>query len=103
MTEKLKRVYLGECGVDSGLLMLIDPCYVKHIEGLCNDEKWGGFCDILHAKGNDTHDGVELQSGVVFSTGYGDGGYQLYGYQDSEGRIMKIEMDFSFEDEEDEE
>lgn len=40
-------------------------------------------------------------AGVAFSSGYGDGSYQVWGYRNSEGRIMRvsIEMENHEEDE----
>ena len=28
----MERIYLGKCGVDSGQLMITDPCYVKDFD-----------------------------------------------------------------------
>lgn len=59
----------GTIGVDAGLVMIVDPCYVLHRkptgevvnpahghhDGLdpCFGEDWGGFCDKLQEDGED--------------------------------------------------
>lgn len=98
---KLTKVKLGTVGVDAGLLMIIDPCYVKYIKSIHSDEKWSEFCDIVGASGNDTHNGIALNDGLVFSSGYGDGEYTVYGYKDDEGNIMKVEIDMMDSEDED--
>lgn len=98
---KLTKVVLGTVGVDAGLLMIIDPCYVKYIKSIHSDEKWSEFCDMLYEPGNDTHNGIALNDGLVFSSGYGDGEYTVYGYKDDEGNIMKVEIDMMYEEDED--
>lgn len=35
--KKFERI--GECGVDSGSLMIIDPCYAKHFSGMLDIHK----------------------------------------------------------------
>tara|TARA_Y100001951_G_C11268029_1_gene256867 strand:+ start:960 stop:1280 length:321 start_codon:yes stop_codon:yes gene_type:complete len=98
---KLTKVKLGTVGVDAGLLMIIDPCYVKYIKSIHSDEKWMDFVERIHSPGNDTHNGIALNDGLVFSSGYGDGEYTVYGYKDDEGRIMKVEIDMMYEEDED--
>jgi len=61
----MERIYLGKVGVDSGMLCIHDPCYDKaSIKKL----------------------------GIEFQSGYGDGLYSVYGYKNSDGRIIKVEI-----------
>ena len=57
----------GICGVDSGQILFVDPCYVE--EGLNYDSA----CSVTLDKSY----GAACQ-GVVMSSGYGDGGYAGY-------------------------
>jgi hypothetical protein len=87
-TETLKRVLLGHVGVDSGQIMISDPCYVKDF----NDNEdfdparaddagnypysYNGSCGatLSEAMGGQ----LGTISGVVSSTGYGDGCYEVW-------------------------
>lgn len=94
------RVLIGRCGVDSGQIMITDPCYM--IGDGFTDDDYQKACDItlseekagpmMYEKG---HEG----KAVVSSAGIGDGYYPVYAtYEDLEDwgeRIMKLEIDFS--------
>ena len=79
---------IGHCGVDSGQIMLIDPCYVfkDHFDG--GDTPTGGpydeACRVTLAEG-----AGQIQNGlaVVTSTYIGDGNYPVYA--DMEGKRVK--------------
>jgi hypothetical protein len=130
MTEKKqpeeKRILLGYAAVDSGQLLVTDPCYLKDwqaneyddekpdseglhsysYQGACN-ATCGGLGDtkpryggaLRFAKG---HEGA----GVAFSTGFGDGSYPVYGYLRDCGewgvRVARVEIDFMGEEEDEE-
>ena len=100
MEKKIKVVktfkQIGVVGVDSGTLMIIDPCYVED-----NLEKWNdGLCDkVINLTDNEKQAGqMNYKKGheglaVVFNSGMGDGLYPVYAhYQDD--RITKIEIVF---------
>lgn len=91
--EKGKWVRIGECAVDSGSLILVDPCYAlpteergekgfDYFKDLYNDKYWsesnkaefnfGLFKEVLFSGVGGT--------GVVFSSGFGDGSYTAYAY-----------------------
>lgn len=102
------RELLGHIGVDSGQVMVCDPCYLvryKANEFVCEQ----GDTTVT---GEFSYDGVcratintELQGGevgrhdaVACSSGYGDGCYPVYAeYKD--GHITRLIVDF-VEDEE---
>lgn len=97
------RRYIGKFGVDSGQVLIGDPCYLgdfvnddfepnKQSEdftysysGACNrtltDDKAGGI-------------GRFGSMAVVSSTGYGDGVYPVYATYNEDGRIVKLEILF---------
>jgi len=97
-----KIVKIGSCPVDSGQLIIIDPCYLKDWkDGEFNDKekenptnhyskccvetlKDGGAGEVLVSDiaGN----------GVAFASGYGDGCYPILAHYNKEGRIIKVEI-----------
>jgi len=101
--EQIK--FLGNVGVDSGQIILTDPCYVdsewekdvEYDQGKKGEYSYGGACvttdnddlggQLNYAKG---HAGA----GVVARTGYGDGMYPVYALYNDEGRVTKLLVDF---------
>ena len=106
----LKKL-LGHVGVDSGQLMVTDPCYVRQFlnnEYTTHDSKeidssysYNGSCNQTCKTENQ---GGELGNGLglSFSTGFGDGTYPVYAhYQNVDGfgtRVKKIEIEFFTDD-----
>jgi len=104
----MKKVKIGTAGVDSGQLMVSDPCYVKDFinndfndtprKKIDNTYSYNGACQQTLKNENQ---GGELGNGlgVVFSTGIGDGSYPVYAYLgeiDGFGeRVLKVEIDFT--------
>jgi len=117
--EVIKRVLLGNVGVDSGQIMISDPCYVK---GFIDNEKfeparaddegnypysYNGSCGATLSEAMGGQLGVI--HGVVSSTGYGDGCYEVWAtIGESAGwgvRVHKLEVIFiddSIDEDEDE-
>ena len=109
---ELERKKIGEVGVDSGSLVITDSCYIDaywekpagEIDGLV-DQTWEddkiypysyeGVFDATCNKNRGGNLGKTL--GVAFSTGYGDGLYEVYAtYHDDDvfgRRIVKIEIE----------
>lgn len=90
--------------VDSGQVMIVDPCYV--LPGEYGDEKspYRKVCD--KTSGNVPAGEVDIPAKhggiaqlVASSSGYGDGEYPVYATVEN-GRVMKLEIDFSGEEEE---
>lgn len=103
----MKKVKIGTAGVDSGQLMVSDPCYVKDFisnevdfDNKKNDNSYS-YNGACHQTLNNETQGGELGNGlgVVFSTGIGDGSYPVYAYLgeiDGFGeRVLKVEIDFT--------
>ena len=106
--EKIKKQIIGYAPVDSGQLIVIDPCYLEdwkagevkfkddavvnasdnHYAATCaatTGENSGGEILIMGVGGN----------GVAFSTGYGDGHYPVTAEYDDNSRIIRITIDFT--------
>ena len=102
-TNILHKIKMGEVGVDSGQLLICDPCYLKsndNIEtskrlidsGIWN-EKDGDHKQIRNKKftvDGRQYGGAEI--GVKFDSGYGDGCYSVYGFVNEDNRIVKVEI-----------
>ena len=84
---------IGECPVDAGCLVLVDPCYVAHEEDRTDPYQEALMWDKEdHARGHkEMSDGL----GVIVSTGYGDGQYPVYVRRTNDGRIAAVMVDFN--------
>ncbi|MDF1510192.1 hypothetical protein PZE06_18825 [Robertmurraya sp. DFI.2.37] len=84
--EVVVKEFLGNVSVDSGMLMIADPCYVKEsLEDKC--EEIGELID------NEARSGQVLNGFCLgFSPGYGDGLYDVFAKRDENGRIIKVEI-----------
>lgn len=99
---------IGEVLVDSGQVMLIDPCYVLHDDFNLGGEPTGGLYDKACRLTTGASLYGEFEGGVVSSTYAGDGAYPVYADLDSDGRVKSITIVFEDdswyeEDDEDEE
>lgn len=82
----VEREVIGYVSVDSGTVLLTDPCYVD--EGFSYSalhEAWGNF--------NRTHIPGPNGFGVVVQTAWGDGSYPVIA-EIQEGRVMRITVEF---------
>jgi len=86
-----KWVKIGECGVDSGQLMIVDPCYVKDFrndsytgkkdrDGMAGEFSYSGICGLTIGKemGGQIKNKIGAEIAVAFSSGWGDGVYPVY-------------------------
>lgn len=77
------KKYVGEVWVDSGQVMIVDPCYLKSWEDTdaFPDEKpegtfnYSGACEVTLSE---ERMGQIDHGAVVSSTAYGDGVYPVY-------------------------
>ena len=84
-----KGELIGHCGVDSGQILLIDPCYVYKDEyGSGGD--YDECCRITLSEG-----AGQTELGVVTSSGYGDGVYPVYAEKDGNGRVKQVTILFT--------
>jgi len=93
---------IGHCGVDSGQLLIVDPCYLnqwkdgefhpktKKIKN-SYDEACKITCNTKESAGEMIISGA-FGTGIVFASGYGDGEYPVYATYNKDKRIIKIEI-----------
>jgi hypothetical protein len=88
---KIEGSIEGYCGVDSGQLMIVDPCYVmtdeQYDELLADDAEYRPIRSVRHHITKNT-------VGVVVRTGYGDGCYPVNIKLNAEGRVMSVTVTF---------
>jgi hypothetical protein len=97
-------VHIGNFAVDSGQAMIGDPCYLDEwkpwdstVDKFEDHPKHAGEYGYLGACNATLTEGYgELNrgSGVVFTTGYGDGLYPVYAIMNEDGRIAGVFVDF---------
>jgi hypothetical protein len=108
MTEKL----IGHIGVDSGQMLLCDPCY---IDSMWEKKDTKDFSDLSKFEGEFNYLGsaqatlseekagtLGLGIGAVCSTGWGDGSYPVYVTYEG-NRISEMRIVFMSDREEDDE
>ena len=111
--------YIGSIGVDSGQMMLSDPCYVKDFE---DSDDVVGLMDAIKNGSDDSYSytgacsqsntsqqagvlvndiGAEL--GVVCSSVFGDGVYPVYvkrhAFGNNDTRVVEMKIEFVNEEE----
>jgi len=106
---------VGTCGVDSGQIIVVDPCYVisdesdqdKFAESKDYNDLNATYEELLRErdkKGNNLTDAFKF--GIVTNTGFGDGEYKVYIKKEAQGpwgvRVSELKIVF-IEDEEEEE
>ena len=92
---------IGELGVDSGQIMLTDPCYVLDYNQF-GDETDKSYDDVLNAYNGDHNQPYITPwrpfEGLVVGTLYGDGAYKVYARM-VDGRCAQVLIDFEQLDE----
>jgi uncharacterized protein (DUF1684 family) len=87
---------IGSCGVDSGTIMLVDPCYVIADKDVAPRVTYEDTLEAWRTEGHDFHDMfIPFEDGVIVSSGYGDGNYPVYAKFDEDGRLMEVKVDFN--------
>ena len=108
-TRKNGRHRIGEVWVDSGQVMLVDPCYLRDWKGTEYDERvatpefsYAGACAVTLGKVKEGEQAGQMEHGaVVTSSGWGDGCYPVY-VEVRDGRVVSMTIDFDpKEDDED--
>lgn len=92
-----RKELLGNIGVDSGVVFIGDPCYLR---GEINPDDISHVIQCAWGE-NKNHASLPFQlghegAGIVSSTLDGDGYYPVYGYfKDDDKRPSKIIIDFT--------
>ena len=88
--SKEKKIHIGQVAVDSGTLMITDPCYV------IGDDWTEKDYDDFVVKGEKVPSIDGIGDPVIFPSGLGDGVYDVYAYRRKLGkfgeRTTKVEI-----------
>jgi hypothetical protein len=85
---------IGAIGVDSGTVMVGDPCYVVP------DENWSAWCQEYKDKGGFDSRAVEMDDGyLAVTTPHGDGYYDVEARRNKHGQIVEIRIRLGWDDE----
>lgn len=114
--RKNGRYEVGKVGVDAGMVMVGDPCYLdgygkdstdgfNYVQAEIErqqkakkfDYSYSGACAATLSENSAGQLG--LASAVAVSSGYGDGVYPVFATYNDDGRIVKLEVIFEGEDE----
>ena len=103
--KKTKWIKIGDCAVDSGQIMIVDPCYV--LPGIGEQIRYT-YNDLLgeyEKPGVDDKQAFEVLfskiagTGIISSTGLGDGVYPVYAKIEDQGkfgkRVMELKIKFN--------
>lgn len=80
---------VGICCVDSGQLLIVDPCYLP----LKDDAIYDEYCKEHNKFVNEIVISKPFGIGVITSTGYGDGGYEVF-IKKEKNRVKEIKIVF---------
>jgi len=87
---------IGHAAVDSGQLIIVDPCYLENWKDGEMDDLKSHYGQACRATDNKRRAGEVLVSGiqghgVAFGTG-GDGGFPVFAHYRRDGSISKVEI-----------
>lgn len=110
MTITNDLTLVGHVGVDSGQILVGDPCYLDDWDPNTNDTfetegkegqySYHGACATTL---NKNYGALGTHAAIVMSSGYGDGLYPVYVRTNEDGRVVMAVIDFNDELLEDEE
>jgi len=89
-TEDAEGELLGHVGVDSGVVMIGDPCYGE-------GEKPGALMESIIAAAETATEVCTPQGdlgGIAVPTPFGDGVFPVFAQRDSDGRIVRLTVEF---------
>jgi hypothetical protein len=92
MEDKMNKVYLGETGVDSGQIIISDPCYVNMAD-VNKTIKYSDMCVSEKRPSKQLINKFGATVGVTVSTTVGDGAFPVYGRFNSKGQLKQIVID----------
>ena len=102
MSEPVDEL-IGTVWVDSGCVMIVDPCYMCDMDSTRDDEWYKGVCESLFSDVESPPGAAEIgglvaggSKGAVASfTAYGDGIYPVYAEKDADGVTTALRISFA--------
>ena len=97
-------VQVGSIPVDSGQIMIVDPCYVldgdvsfaEDNNTVVTDNPYSRACaaSMSDERAATFASSGHMHDAVCSSTAYGDGMFPVYAEKDRDGRILRLVIDF---------
>lgn len=85
---------IGHCGVDAGLIYIVDPCYIKSQPLVADGERWQDFCTEFYKDEKKGTHSREMCNGVVTNTRNGDGNFPVYAIKNKAGETLRVVIEF---------
>lgn len=110
----MKRKQVGVVGVDAGMVMVGDPCYLdkftdhEYDDKKVEDQKRSGKFEYSYSGAcaatlsDDSAGQLGAFSAVAVSSGYGDGVYPVFATYNDDDRVVKLEVIFDGDEGDDE-
>lgn len=86
--EDIEFKFVGEITVDSGQVIVVDPCYVE------NGLDYEKVCEANERKNHEITVSGIAGTAVTIDTAYGDGIYPVFAGINEEGRTVTLVIDF---------
>jgi hypothetical protein len=93
----MKKKIIGQVGVDSGSLLISDPCYINDHFSIRGDDIYNIYPDKdrhRQISTKATKNTIKIPIAMTVRTGWGDGVYPVTAHYNKYGRIAKIEINF---------
>ena len=89
-----KLEYAGFCGVDSGQLGIFDDAYFARSIEIDPERNGDWYREVCETTLTEQRAGAKDERCYVSSSGYGDGGYDIYVARNEDGQIIGIRIPF---------
>jgi len=86
----MKTVEIGKVSVDSGQIMIADPCYLDSL----SDDYYENVCAATEQGAGNAKMFTHFGMAVVTRTAYGDGLYPVKAEMNDSGTILRLIIDF---------
>lgn len=93
----MKKMIIGQVGVDSGSLLISDPSYINDAFSIQGDDIYDIYPDkdrYRQISTKATKNTIKIPIAMTLQTGYGDGVYPVTAHYNRDGRIAKVEITF---------
>jgi len=93
----MKKMIIGQVGVDSGSILISDPSYINDAFSIEGDDIYDIYPDQdrhRQISTKETKNTTRIPIAMTLQTGYGDGVYPVTAHYNKDGRIAKVEIDF---------
>ena len=93
----MKKKVIGQVGVDSGSLLISDPCYINDHFSIEGEDIYNIYPDKDRHRQISTQaskNTIKIPIAMTVQTGWGDGVYPVTAHYNKDGRIAKVEINF---------